>query len=340
MKISNFKFLILNRLILSLFFGFVCYSANLSQSTEQKFPTLVESNEINGKIAARDIGDSRLTTYYYAFNGTQGDIFLTIETNNLNGDIDIFTADDLRPITKIPVFAGSAKIETVRTIYLRQNEKLILRIEGKTPNDDEATYKIKFEGSFVAITDAKNDETEMPKVKTKTDSEVVVNSVGTIIEVKPKPTETPKNEIAKKEKTKIPKVKSNAKPNKEEPKSEEIKQVTEVVAIQKPSIKPPKVRKPKNPEPEKTPATEKSNLPKTAKKNKVSKPKIEPKTNPLIALESVNLRIELKDGTIFERPMSEVVRVNVDKEGSLTVVTKEGKIIRYSILDVAKMTIQ
>ncbi len=37
--------------------------------------------------------------------------------------------------------------------------------------------------------------------------------------------------------------------------------------------------------------------------------------------------------------MSEVLRVGVDK-GVLTLITKDGKIARYSILDVAKMTIE
>jgi hypothetical protein len=46
-----------------------------------------------------------------------------------------------------------------------------------------------------------------------------------------------------------------------------------------------------------------------------------------------------KDGTTIERPMSEVLRFTVDK-GVLTVISKDGRIGRYSILDVAKVTIQ
>jgi hypothetical protein len=321
------------RLFCILHFAF-CIS--LAQSTEQKFPTPVTSGEINGKISARDIGDSRLTTYFYAFNGTQGDVFLTIETNNLNGDIDIFTADELRPVTKIALFADSSNNQTVRTIYLRKDEKLILRIEGKTPNDDDATYKIKFEGSFAAITDANTVEVEAPKVKSKTDSDVVVNSVGTIIEIKPKPTPAPKVEIAKVEKIKVPKtpkVKPTPKPKTEKPKVEETEAVGEVSNTQKPSVKPAKVKKPK---------VETAETPKPEKPKKTPKPKVQPKpkNETAAALENVKLLVELKDGTKYERPMSEVLRVNVDKDGMLTIVTKDGKIERYSILDVAKMTIQ
>jgi hypothetical protein len=342
MKISNFKFQISNRIGLILLAVFIFNFTAFSQSTEQKFPTLVTSSEISGKISARDIGDSRLTTYYYAFNGTQGDVFLTIETNNLNGDIDIFTADELRPVTKIALFADSSNNQTVRTIYLRKDEKLILRIEGKTPNDDDATYKIKFEGSFAAITDAKTVEVEAPKVKSKTDSDVVVNSVGTIIEVKQKPTPEPKVEIAKVEKIKIPKtprVKPTPKPKAEKPKVEETETAGEVSNTQKPSVKPAKVKKPKVETAENLPKPE---TPKPEKPKKMPKPKVQPKpkSETAAALESVKLLVELKDGTKYERPMSEVLRVNVDKDGMLTIVTKDGKIERYSILDVAKMTIQ
>src|SRR5215213_3264000 len=72
-----------------------------AQSTNIEFPTAITSNEIKGKIPARDLGDSRLTTHYYFFNGNQGDIFIKILTSNLDGDIDVFLADTLRPVTKI-----------------------------------------------------------------------------------------------------------------------------------------------------------------------------------------------------------------------------------------------
>jgi hypothetical protein len=338
---KNSKFKIQNLYIIFVLHFAMCIS--FAQSTEQKFPTAVTTNQINGKIVARDIGDSRLTTYYYTFNGTQGDIFLTIETINLNGDIDVFTADELRPITKIAVFADNSSDQTVRTIYLRKDEKLILRVEGKTPNDDDATFKIKFEGSFQAIEKSEDNTVEAPKVKTKTDSDVIVNSVGTIIEVKPKPTPVSTTEIAKVEKPKAPKVKKTPKPKaeptpiEEKPKVEENKEDTEPLPTQKPSVKPPKVKKPKVEVAENLPKPEK---PKAEKPKKTPKPKAEPKSDQSAALENVKLLVELKDGRTFERPMSEVIRVNVDKEGMLTIVTKDGKIERYSILDVAKMTIQ
>ena len=56
-------------------------------------------------------------------------------------------------------------------------------------------------------------------------------------------------------------------------------------------------------------------------------------------LENIRLIVLFKDGTKIERAMSEVVKVGVDK-GTLTVISKDGSIGRYSILDVAKMTIE
>ena len=131
-------------------FALFVVSAAAAQSTDQAFPTAVRANEIVGSIKARDIGDARLTSHFYAFNGDQGDIFVNVVTKNFDGDIDIFTADGLRPLTKIVIFADAASNETGRIVYLRRPERLLLRIQGRTPNDDAAAYRIKFAGSFVA----------------------------------------------------------------------------------------------------------------------------------------------------------------------------------------------
>ena len=164
-----------------------------AQSSSQNFPTPITANEISGTIKARDIGDSRLTTYFYTFNGNQGDVFINVVTNNFNGDIDIFAVEGLRPLTKIVVYADSSINETGRVIYLRKPEKILMRIEGRSPNDDPATFQIKFAGSFAPSTDiAASDEQKPPEVEKKEQGEVIVNSVGTIIGIRPKPTPEPK----------------------------------------------------------------------------------------------------------------------------------------------------
>src|ERR1041385_3756036 len=105
-----------------------------AQSTDQSFPTSVTGNELAGRIKARDIGDARLTTYYYTFNARQGDLFVNVVTKNLNGSIYIFNAEGLRPLGQILVYADLSASETGRVIYFRKPEKLILRVEGRTPN--------------------------------------------------------------------------------------------------------------------------------------------------------------------------------------------------------------
>lgn len=321
-----------------------CFFSAPAQSSNQSYPTAISSGEISGKIAARDLGDARLTSYYFAFGGTQGDIFLNVKTVNLDGDIDVFTADNLRPLTKITVFSDNAANETGRVVYLRKPEKLILRIQGRSPDDQPATFNVKFAGSFVPAQAVAGDELpDLPEIKPVNESGARVNSVGTIIEAKPilKPaaseTETRTNDRAS-----------------ETPQTENTENME---ATAKRAVKPP--RRPsrrntsRNTKPTVVPADESVEnsaetaraenktpavAPKTKKPRpaKISKEKKNSEPNPL---ENVRLLIQFKDGTVIERPMSEVLRVGVDK-GVLTLITKSGTTTRYSILDVAKMTIE
>jgi hypothetical protein len=362
-------------------FALIIFSASLqAQSINQSYPTPITSNEISGQIPARDIGDARLTSYFYTFNATQGDVFINVVTKNLNGDIDIFTHDNLRPLSKITIYADASDSETGRVIYLRQPAKLILRVEGRSPNDDAATYRIKFAGSFApaAAATAENQETDAPVVKSDNQTDVRVNSVGTIIEIKPKPVPTPKEIIAE--------VKKSEREIKR--RSEEKTTVGEIVAetreAEKPAAKTEKELTAEKEEPAETQNEGKptvivtDELPKKetaetevvaeTKKNsterneeksteavtektiteaettKAEKPKKSEKPKPVkslpsAALENIRLIILFKDGTKIERSMSEVLRVGVDR-GVLTVISKDGAIGRYSILDVEKMTIE
>ncbi|MFN2517226.1 MAG: hypothetical protein ABR556_13535, partial [Pyrinomonadaceae bacterium] len=124
-----------------------------AQSIDLTSPSPVRTNEVVGTIAARDLGDPRLTDHFYAFTGTPGDVLITVESANLNGDIDVFTLNGLRPLLKFTIFAGSSSPIT-KSIYLRTREELLLRVEGRTPNDDTGTYKLHFGGSFEPITTA------------------------------------------------------------------------------------------------------------------------------------------------------------------------------------------
>ena len=298
----------------------------IAQSRDQNFPTPITSSELNGSIKARDLGDSRNTSYYYAFDGTQGDIFINIVTKNFAGDIDVFTVDGLKTLTKVVVFADAGLNETGRLIYLRKPEKLILRIQGRTPNDDSASFKIKFGGSFVALAGQK--EQSAPTIEPD-QSKTAVNSVGTRIEV-PKPLikETPvriekEPEIKKSETTaKAAPVKEKEKDavNPPRPKPEVVIGSTVKDPVKpRPSI-PEKTAEPANPAPKSTPKTSSE-----AKK--------------IDSLENLRLVIQMKDGSVVTRPMNEVLRFSMDK-GVLTVFAKSGAVTKYSVLDVAKVTFE
>ncbi len=340
-----------------------------AQSTSVDFPTPITSDEIKGKIPARDIGDSRLTTHYYVFEGRQGDIFISVEANNLNGDIDIFFAENLKPLTKISLYADSSPTQTGREIYLRKPEKLILRVEGRTPNDDAANYSIKFTGSFQSV--AANSVAEAPKlpeIKSDNEGEVKVNSVGTIIHTKPKPAPIQKKTVAKNTTSKketaantTPKPVSTVKPKAIKSKIEPVltkeseKKVEVVVTdnLPKPSeTEATAIKETIAPKTKTTTLARKTTAKKTttnAKKTatKATKPKTPEITKPknteneelTQALENIRLVVLFKDGGKIERPMNEVVRFSMDK-GILTIINKDGTIGRYSILEISKISVE
>src|SRR6185369_12452758 len=113
-------FISIRRLLVFAALLLVLSFASAAQSSDQGYPTAVTENVVHGRIRARDVGDARLTTYYYTFSGEQGDLFVNIVTTNLNGSIDVFTADALKPLTKVIVYADLSQSETGRVIYLRK----------------------------------------------------------------------------------------------------------------------------------------------------------------------------------------------------------------------------
>src|SRR5262249_12908072 len=145
--VMNLRLLNLVVLLIAIGVGGATHTA-LSQSTDQSLPTPVLANEINGKIKALDLGDPRMTRHFYAFDGSPGDLLITIDTRNLNGDIDVFTAITFRPLMKTTVYASAQAPEITKGIYLRAHQILILRIEARTPSDEPGTYHIRFGGTF------------------------------------------------------------------------------------------------------------------------------------------------------------------------------------------------
>jgi hypothetical protein len=363
-----------NKFLLSAIFTILLLAvSSAAQSTNQDHPSPVTTNEISGTIKPRDVGDSRLTSYFYQFDGSQGDLFINIVTKNFTGDIDVFTQTGLRPLTKIVVYADFGENETGRVIYLRKPEKMILRVQGRTPGDDVATFRIKFAGSFVASTMAEpTAEPALPSLTAKNESGIRVNSVGTIVEVIPKGTPTPpvaeiakdsseeRREVSDAEKDKPAEVKtekSDAPAEAPEKKVEVV--VTDNIPAAVPTIanrgvtrrnrrtarppaKPPATQPAEEAKTETTTAkteTAKTEPPKTPPARRRGRPPASTEPKAPDPLANINLVIVFKDGTVIQRPMSEVLRFTVDK-GILTVIAKDGSIGRYSIVDVAKVTIE
>jgi hypothetical protein len=337
---KHFLFLALAAMLL------VPAGAARAQSTDQSLPTPVLSREISGTIRALDLGDPRLTRHFYAFEAAAGDLIITLTSNNLNGDIDVFTAITFRPLMKTTMYANTQSSEATKGIYLRQHQILILRIEARSPNDDPGTYHIRFGGTFApfsgGIPVAENTEaTEDTSASTKggrrlssvgaTLPEPVVEKPAAV-EEKPAEAKTEESPPAKKtttarsKKTPVPprpaarNTRGRARPAPAEPEKKE------------PSTEPAKTEsttssRRKRPQPTEKPA------------EKPAEPE-KPKEQEIVAPQpSAHLIIEQKDGTRIDRPMSTVRRVVV--EGNIIVIVmKTGRIERVPMSIVVRMSIE
>jgi hypothetical protein len=337
--------------VLTVVLGVLLVEPALCQSTQQEFPTPIVDPEVSATIKPRDVGDARLTTHWYLLETGQGDLFLNISARNLNADLDIFTFGTLTPVTKVVVYADVGEYETGRVLYFRKPEKLLLRIQGRTPGDEPASYRLKFAGGFVA-SKARIDQPELPRATVDTESGVRVNSVGTIIPA-PKKME-PAREVDETAK-RTDEVAAKPDPTdvrKPEPEPSKPEVITTDETAADPSTAEPLARRSSTAanrrrsstvRPAKTPGanTAPTEAPKTST-TRARRPSPRPKVAeppPVDPLANVRLVILFKDGTRIERPLPEVSRFTVDR-GVLTVINKDGTIGRYSMVDVAKVTIE
>jgi hypothetical protein len=160
----------------------------MAQSSSQEFPTPIISNELSGTIKARDCRRRPSDHLLLRFQRRTRRRFHKSCHPHLTGDLDVFTANGLKPLTKIVVYADLADSETGRAIYLRKPERLLLRIQGRTPNDEPATFRLKFAGSFASLRpEDVPTGPELPKVENQ--GVARVNSVGTLLPPPPKPVE-------------------------------------------------------------------------------------------------------------------------------------------------------
>jgi hypothetical protein len=309
-----------------------------AQSLDQNAPAPVRSNTVNGRIPARDIGDARMTDHFYAFTGTPGDLLITIQSQNLNGDVDVFTAVTLRPLLKLTLYAESSSPVT-KSIYLRKREDLILRIEARSPNDDEGTYRLFFGGSFEPMSGGPEISEDETAAAAKTETPIGgrrtkrVSSVGaTIVEPEPPVTE------------------AATAPTPEPTASPEAKPIESPAPVEKPaetaeSVKPsPPARVPRGRKapPRRVGTTARAPKPvtsqpaETARTTETTRPPVE--TPEPEAETGPRLVIETNDGTLINRSMSGVRRVTVEN-GQVVVVGKNGKIDRILLVNVIRMSI-
>jgi len=331
---------------------------SLAQSVDISAPSPVRTNEVMGTIAARDLGDSRLTDHFYAFTGTPGDVLITVKSNNLNGDVDLFTAGSLRPLIKFTLYAENSPPVT-RAIFLRKREDLLLRVEARSPNDDEGIYHIRLGGTFEPIAgDAPLSDAHSPTsepattVASRGKGSRRVSSVGARIAeppvvreasaAAPTPQPTP-DDLAVPTATPEPTVTTEAPepaagprrargrvpPSRRRPASQPTRKNEPPVAD---TATGERVAEASEPE-AKPAATPRRRGRRDATSSPPESPaEPEPQTGP-------RLIIEMHDGTRVERFMNTIRRVTVENN-QIVVVGKEGKTERIRMPDVVRMAIE
>jgi len=334
-----------------------------AQSLDINAPTPITTSSVVGQISARDIGDARFTDHFYTFVGNPGDLLITVETRNLNGDVDVFSAAGLRPLMKFTVYAESAA-SINKGIFLRQRQDLILRVQARTPNDDQGAYQIRFGGSFEAIAGVPQPEETEEDINAATAATPKrgrrVSSVGARIDA-PEP---PVEELASSAPTPEPTPEATptepapeAKP--EESKPAEVEAATTTPSRNTRSRRPTGRRTTSRTRPHERPApapseetttppesrteseeeTRRSASSKRGSRRRETTPpeppkeiaEPEPPSGPYLIVETL-------DGTLINRPMSSLRRVMVEG-GMVVIVPKDGRVQRVPLNQVVRLSI-
>ena len=310
-----------------------------AQSSDQTLPSPVRSEEIVGRIAPLDLGDPRLTRRFYAFEGTPGDLLVTLNSRNLNGDMDVFTAVTFRPLMKITFYATNTPQTITKSVFLHDRQVLILRVEARTPNDDDGSYQIRFGGAFApfsgGIPVAENAESSNEESRSADRGANRLSSAGARIE-------RPLTEPAPQPAEKAPET-ANASPPAKAARTTSTKgrtasrrRGTTTTRTSRPAA--PKAA-PRKSAAAKTKTSEEKK--ETAPTGSEKPPAVEkPVTQePITPPAGAHLIIEEKDGTRIDRPMSTVRRVVIEA-GTIVVVLKTGRSERIPMSAVVRMAIE
>ena len=316
----------------ALAFVLVLGGSAAAQSTDAEFPTPVRSNEISGTIAPRDLGDPRLTHYFYSLTGTPGDLIVTVESRNLEGDVDVFTANTLRPLAKVSMYAGSTQSGGSKTIYLKTRESLVLRVEARTPNDAEGSFRVRFDGGFEPISSSVPDpEPVIPTVSSTGKGRRVTATGARIEEPEPTPAES-KTETTSA--TTTPATDTKASPSEAPPTPTEAAKTTPTRPIRRTGTR--RTGTPRSTRPRPSTPTRRRNSP-PAETAPAPAPTV-PAPAEVVAA-GPRLIIETRDGTRVERFMTTVRRVTVEN-GQLIVITRDGHVERQPMSNVLRMAIE
>jgi len=328
-----------------------------AQSIEPDLPTPITASEVSGHIAARDVGDARLTRYFYILSSTPGDLLITVESSNLNGDVDLFTAGTLRPLAKVSIYAAVSETKATKSIFLKQRQQIVLRIEARSASDSDGIYRIRFEGSFEPLPDsalASNNmaATRAPEVSsTRSSGTTRVSATGARLP----------------EEVKEPSARSESKneSNVAEPQPSPTTTVAETTATTPEPVTtarrapraprrstrnaPPASAAPANTTRARSPRVKSSSSNNSAPASSASpnansataQPVPEPsREQPTIAAAApVRLIIEFRNGVKTERLMTTVRRVTIDNN-QLLIVNRNGKIERRPLADVLRFSIE
>lgn len=302
-----------------------------AQSTDIGFPTPVRTDEISGTITPRDLGDPRLTRYYYSFTGTPGDLVVTVEGRNLEGDIDVFTTGALRPLAKISLYAGSSSSGGAQTIYLRSRQPLILRVEARTPNDADGSFRVKFGGAFEPLGPEVPDPEPVAPTVTSEGKGRRVTATGARIDEPPPPvteTATTRPETGAPEPAATP-----------QPEAPTETPAATTAEAERPA--PTTRRTPRARRSSRTPrrSTRNRPAPSTTARTTPTTPAEQPPAATPEPAAGPRLIIETRDGMRVERYMTTVRRVTVER-GQIVVVTTDGKVERQPMTNVLRMSIE
>ena len=328
-----------------------------AQSTDINTPWPVTSNETTGRIDPRDLGDARFTDHYYAFTGTPGDLLVTVEGKNLNGDVDVFTISGLRPLLKFSLYAETATPIT-KSIFLRRREDLIVRVQARTPNDDPGTYRLRFGGAFEPITSGPLfDAAEAMRAQMATQETAAatpgtgrrVTSAGARIEEPPaevaaaptpEPTPAASPEVAPAETT--PAETATTTPEVTKPAPARTPRGRRLPGRRTRTRPPATAEQPAvsetAPETTETAEAEAKPAPGPTRRGSRRRPTEPPATQEPEVESGPRLLIETNDGTLIDRYMSSVRRVTVEN-GRVLVVGKDGKIDRIPLANIVRMVI-